>query len=219
MSQKSVWNVVLHTAEVLILGIIVTMLGGAIDHLANYHPTGEAATVWGMVGLLVTGALKGLYSDLIRRQKDLDIEDDKTLTDNTGMKKMMLLALCGLMLTLGGCAAFDRGLNQFAPNQVDASGNPIPGTHTATAATNTLAGMIPYGGYVLSALLLATNIYQKIASDKTKKALNATIVAIDKAKADPSTAAVMPAVVAQLSTAHEAAGVTQEIKNVIANVT
>ena len=70
----------IHAAEVVIIGIVVTALGAAIDALANYHPTGQAATFWGMFGIVIIGALKGLYSWLITKKTQIDNEPTKPTT-------------------------------------------------------------------------------------------------------------------------------------------
>lgn len=74
---------ILHAAEVIIIGIAVTALGATIDALTNYHPTGEAATFWGMFGIVVIGALKGLYSWLITKKTVIETTTTTTTTDKT----------------------------------------------------------------------------------------------------------------------------------------
>lgn len=73
----------LHAAEVIVIGIVVTALGAVIDALTNYHPTGDSATFWGMFGIVLIGALKGLYSWLLTKKTVLETTTTTTVTEKT----------------------------------------------------------------------------------------------------------------------------------------
>ena len=100
------------------------------------------------------------------------------------MKTAMIVLMLLISLTITGCAL----LNKVAPSQVDANGVPIPGTHTATATANTVAGLAPWGigSVALNAILLVVNGIEKYNADKVGKGLTATLQALNKVKDDPT---------------------------------
>ncbi len=134
------------------------------------------------------------------------------------MKKAIVLSLISVVLCFAGCTAISKVADNIAPDQVDAQGNQIPGSHTPTPITADTAGMIPYGGFVLSAFLLALNFYQKVQADKVGKGLKSTIQAIEVAGNDPAMADAVAKLKVQLSNAHQVAGIQPVIQDVLAKI-
>lgn len=132
-------------------------------------------------------------------------------------KIIMGLGIASIIL-LVGCSAIGKLADNIAPNQVDAQGNPIPGTHTATPITADTAGAIPYGTVVLSGFLLLVNFWQKVQADKVGKGLKSTIQAIEIAGKDPATAAAIAQLKLDLSNAHQIAGIQPLINDILAKI-
>jgi len=131
--------------------------------------------------------------------------------------QIFVLVLCILFtLTLAGCAL----LNKTFPSQLDASGNPIPGTHQASSQQQAAAGLLPYGmgSIALNGLLLVMNGFEKYKAAKIGKGLKATVSAIKQIKDDPALKAQWDLIQSILSGAHNAAGVTPLIKSYIAKI-
>lgn len=134
------------------------------------------------------------------------------------MKKAILLSFSFVLLTFIGCAAINKGLDKIAPDQVDVTGAPIPGTRTATPITADTAGMIPYGSFALNGILLIANLIQRYKADKVGKGLKSTIQAIEQAANDPATADAIAKLKLSLSNAHQIAGVQPLINDVLEKV-
>ena len=132
------------------------------------------------------------------------------------MKRKILsyAAGCLLILSLTGCAF----MNRLLPGQVDAAGNPIPGTHAANVLTETATGALPMGSLALNALLLVWNSIEKYKSKKTSTGLLATVKALNQVKNDPALIKQWEQIKTILENNHDAAGVTATIKNILAKI-
>jgi hypothetical protein len=132
------------------------------------------------------------------------------------MKNMILILSVFMMTSLAGCAIMEKAL----PPQLDANGNPIPGTHQAIPIVNTVAGVIPYGiGQIaVAGILLAWNGYEKYKSYKIGKGLSSTLSALNQVKNDPALKANWEQIQQILSDAHTVANVQPLIKNFLAKV-
>lgn len=135
------------------------------------------------------------------------------------MKQVIMISFIAVVVMFAGCAAIGKVADTIAPNQKDAQGNPIPGTHTPTPITADTAGAIPYGTVVLSGFLLAINFWQKFQSDKLGKGLSSTVQAIEQAGKDPSIADAISKLKVALSNAHQVAGIQPLINDIIAKKT
>jgi hypothetical protein len=51
------------------IGLAVVVVSSIIQGLSNYHPTGTEGALWGIGGVAVIGALRGLLSWLIIKQQ------------------------------------------------------------------------------------------------------------------------------------------------------
>lgn len=130
------------------------------------------------------------------------------------MKRYLMYALIALSLTLSGCAL----MNKAFPNQVDASGNIISGTHTANAAEQAAAGVLPWGSVALNGILLVWNGIEQFQKKKIGKGLTATLTALNQVKDDPNLKAQWEAVQEILSNTHKAAGVQALINKELATL-
>ncbi len=134
------------------------------------------------------------------------------------MRKAIMISLLLMVVCFVGCAALSRTVNSIAPSQVDPSGNVIPGSHTALPITSDTAGAIPYGSFVLNALLLGWNFVEKAKANKVKSGLIATVQAIEKAGQDPAIKDAIVTLKEDLSHAHDVAGVQPIIKDILAKI-
>lgn len=130
------------------------------------------------------------------------------------MKQMLMILLCLICLIFTGCALIEK----FAPSEVDASGNKIPGTHKALPVTDNAAGAVPYGSVALNIILLATNFLEIYKSKKTAKGLKATVQAIEQAGKDPAIKDAIAALKVKLSEAHDLTNSQPIIKNLLAKI-
>jgi hypothetical protein len=60
---------VIKAAETFGIGLAVVVVSSIIQGLTNYHPTGTEGALWGVGGVAIIGALRGLLSWLIVKQK------------------------------------------------------------------------------------------------------------------------------------------------------
>lgn len=133
-------------------------------------------------------------------------------------RNLLVLSILFTLLISGvaGCAFMQKML----PSQVDANGQIIPGTHTANAAEQAAAGMIPYGvgSIILNGILFAWNGIEKYKASKVGKGLNSTLIALNQIKNDPALKAQWDQIQQTLSDAHLAAGVQPLINNFLAKL-
>ena len=131
-------------------------------------------------------------------------------------KDVAMVVSLFFVICLAGCAMLDRML----PSEVDATGNPIPGTHQATASQQAAAGMIPYGvgSVALNALLIVMNGYEKYKVAKIGNGLKSTVAAIKQMQEDPALQAQWEHIQSILKDAHNVANVTPLIKSYISKV-
>lgn len=126
---------------------------------------------------------------------------------------MKVLLIAGLIL-LGGCTL----ANKIAPAQLDADGNPIPGTHQVSQPIQDTAATIPYGSVALNGVLLVWNFIERARANKNGKGLIATVSAIKQASKDPEIQAAVEKLKGYLATSHKAAGVQPLVDAAIAKV-
>lgn len=119
-----------------------------------------------------------------------------------------------LMVLVSGCAL----MNRVAPNQVDAEGKIIPGTHQVVQPVQDVAAAIPYGSFALNGFLLIWNFIEKTKSKKTAEGLRATVLAIKQASEDPDIRAAVDKLKIYLANSQKSAGVQDTVKAVIAKV-
>ena len=129
---------------------------------------------------------------------------------------VMAIIVSVLLLSVVGCAF----MNKLMPSQVDANGNPIPGTHQATPVTQSAAGLIPYGigNIAMYGILLAWNGWEKYKSFKTGKGLTSTLQALNQVKNDPTLQADWDKIKSILADAHAVAGVQPLINQTLAKL-
>jgi hypothetical protein len=128
------------------------------------------------------------------------------------MNKFIVSVMILGLLCFAGCA----WLNKVAPNQVDASGNIISGTHQVPQTTQDVAAMIPYGSVGLNGFLLVWNFIERAKSKKTASGLMATVRAIKQASDDPDIQAAAAKLKEYLRINQQAVGVQSLIKDYIA---
>lgn len=128
-------------------------------------------------------------------------------------KMLIVLILC--LIVLGGCAF----LEGIAPSQLDEQGNAVPGTHTLTPTGQALAGNAGvFGGLATAIPLLIWNFIEIAKAKKDEKGLIATIQAIKSASQDPKVQSAWETIKIYLQNAHDVAGVTQRIKDLLAKI-
>ncbi|MFA5272298.1 MAG: hypothetical protein WC412_08215 [Candidatus Omnitrophota bacterium] len=136
------------------------------------------------------------------------------------MRNRLLFLSLILTLLLSGSIAGCAFMEKMLPNQVDASGQIIPGTHTASATEQAAAGMIPYGigSVLLNAILFAWNGYEKFKSKKLGTGLTSTLSALNQVKNDPALSAQWDLIKQTLEDAHTVANVQPLIKQLLARL-
>lgn len=126
------------------------------------------------------------------------------------VKTMLIVSL----LFLGGCAFLER----VAPQQLDASGQPIPGTHTALPLIDNVASSIPYGSEALNFILLITNFVAIVRKNKIDKGFKATVQAIEQASKDPLVKGAIDKLKEKLSDAHQLTGTQKTVNGILASL-
>lgn len=119
-----------------------------------------------------------------------------------------------VVLIIGGCA----WMNKIAPNQVDATGKPIPGSHQVAQPVQDVSAAIPYGSFALNGILLVWNFVEKTKANKTAAGLKATVIAIKQAADDPEIKLAMEKLKGYLASAQKSAGAQSTVKAVISRI-
>lgn len=129
------------------------------------------------------------------------------------MKSTLLVLMVGVLF-FGGCATLDK----IAPAQYDASGNEIPGSRVPTDFTKAVADTVPYGNVALNFVLLISTAVAVYRQKKTEKGLFATLKAGQQAAKDPATAEAWEKLKKVYADAHDSAGLTQYINELLAKI-
>ena len=129
------------------------------------------------------------------------------------MNKMLLVLMLGCFF-MAGCSLLDKA----APAQYDASGKEIPGSRVPTEFTKAVADTVPYGNVALNLILLLTTVAAVYKQKKTETGLIATLKAGQQAAADPATAEAWEKLKQVYADAHNSAGLTGYINELLAKI-
>lgn len=130
------------------------------------------------------------------------------------MKQAMFTVLILMAVFLSGCALLDK----IAPSQLDAQGQPIPGSRQPTEVTKAVAGAVPYGDVALYGVLFLAAGYEKFKAYKMEKGLKATLLAGKQVANDPEMKEAWDKVKKYYELEHDNAGVTTLIKSLLAKL-
>lgn len=62
--------------ETFLIGLAVVVIGGIIQSVTNYHPTGVSESIWAVISVAIIGGLRGLLSWLILKQNSLSTKEE-----------------------------------------------------------------------------------------------------------------------------------------------
>lgn len=129
--------------------------------------------------------------------------------------KNLLLIFVVLCLVFSGCAM----LGKIAPSAIDEQGNVVAGTHELSSSAQTAVSLSgPYGQAAAGAVLLVWNFVERFRRNKNEKGLIATVKALKQAGSDPATKESFDKIKGYLQNAHEVAGVSPIINNILAKL-